>query len=70
MISKKEFIKSLSQVIKKKDKIIVIYSNTSQFLNKFEYSNKLVPEILDLIENFVTKNRTLILPSFSTNFNP
>ena len=51
MITKKEFHRSLNQVIKKKDKVIVIYSNTSKLLNKFEYSKKLVPEILDLIEN-------------------
>ena len=67
MITKKEFHRSLNQVIKKKDKVIVIYSNTSKLLNKFEYSKKLVPEILDLIENFITKDRTLILPSFSSS---
>jgi len=65
MITKNEFIKSLAQVIKQKDEIVVIYSDVSQLLIKFEFNNNLTSEILDIIENFVTKNRTLILPSFS-----
>jgi aminoglycoside N3'-acetyltransferase len=67
MITKKEFVESLHQVIKKKDEIIVLYSDISKFLDKVEYNKKLISEILDLIESFITKNRTLILPSFSAN---
>lgn len=67
MITKKEFIQSLRNVIKKEDKVIVIYSNTSKLLNEFTFDKNLVPEILNLIENFITKDRTLILPSFSAD---
>ena len=61
MITKDEITKSLTQVIKKKDEVIVIYSDISQLLNKFENNNNLISEILNLIESFITKNRTLIL---------
>lgn len=67
MISKNEFIKSLKEIIKKDDKVIVIYSNASRLLSKFKYNKNLVSQILDLIESFVSKDRTLILPSFSAN---
>jgi aminoglycoside N3'-acetyltransferase len=67
MITKNEITKSLNQVIKQKDEIVVIYSDFSKFLDKFEKHDDLISEILDLIENFITKNRTLILPSFSAN---
>ena len=67
MINNKDFIKSLDQVIKKDDKVIVIYSGISSFLNKIEYKKNIVSELLSLIENFVTKKRTLIFPSFSAN---
>ena len=65
MITKKDFFESLSQVIDKNDKVIVIYSGLSKFLNKFSFQKKLVSEILTSIEEFVTKDRVLILPSFS-----
>ena len=68
MITKKDFVESLNQVINKNDKVIVIYSGISSFLNKFEYQKNLTSEILTLIENFITKDRVLILPSFSGNF--
>lgn len=67
MISKNEVTKSLNQVIKQKDEVIVLYSDISKLLCKFEYNNNLIAEILNLIESFITKNRTLILPSFSAN---
>ena len=65
MITKKDFFESLNQVIHKNDKVIVIYSGLSQFLNKFSIKKNLVSEILTSIEKFVTKDRTLIFPSFS-----
>ena len=65
MISRNDFLKSLGQVVNKNDKIIVIYSGLSSFLNKFSFKKKLVSEILTLIERFVGNERTLILPSFS-----
>jgi aminoglycoside N3'-acetyltransferase len=67
MITKKDFIESLNQVINKNDKVIVIYSGISSFLNKFPYQKNLTSEILTFIENFITKDRILILPSFSAN---
>ncbi len=67
MISKKDFINSLDQVINKKDKIIVIYSGISSFLHKFSLERNTVQEVLTLIENFIGKQRTLILPSFSAD---
>ena len=67
MIFKNEFIKSLKEVIKKEDHVIVIYSNASKLLNKFKYNKNLISQILDLIESVISKDRTLILPSFSAN---
>ena len=67
MITKKNFVESLNQVINKNDKVIVIYSGISSFLNKFPYQKNLTSEILTLIEDFITKDRVLILPSFSAN---
>ena len=65
MINDNQFLKSLKEVIKKNDEVIIIYSNLSQLLNKFKFNNNLLPHVLDLIENFVTQERTLILPSYS-----
>ena len=65
MITKNDLVKSLGQVINKNDKIIVIYSGISSFLNKFSFNKNLTSEILNIIENFVSRKRTLILPSFS-----
>ena len=65
MISRNDFLRSLGQVINKNDKIIVIYSGLSSFLNKFSFKKKLASEILTLIERFVGNERTLIFPSFS-----
>lgn len=67
MITEKDFIQSLGQVIKKKDKVVVIYSGFSNFLNKFDFKNNLIPKILNTIEKFITKERILLLPSFSSN---
>lgn len=67
MVFKNEFIESLKEVIKKEDQVIVIYSNASKLLSNFKYNKDLIPEILNLIESFITKDRTLILPSFSAN---
>ena len=50
MITKKNFVESLNQVINKNDKVIVIYSGISSFLNKFPYQKNLTSEILTLID--------------------
>ena len=39
MISKNEVTKSLNQVIKQKDEVIVLYSDISKLLCKFENNN-------------------------------
>ena len=58
MITKKDFVESLKQVINKNDKVIVIYSGISSFLNKFPYQKNLTSEILTLIEDFITKDNS------------
>lgn len=67
MISKNEFIKSLKEVIKTEDEVIVIYSNASKLLSKLKYNKNLIAQILDSIESVISKDRTLILPAFSSN---
>ena len=69
MINERDFLKSLDDVIDKKDKIIVLYSGLWTFIDKIKFkTNKInqIPEkILRLIEKKIGKKRTLLIPSFS-----
>jgi len=69
MITEKDFLHSLDEVIEKKDKIIVLYSGLWTFINKINFNikknNQIPTRVLELIEKKVGKKRTLLLPSFS-----
>tara|TARA_B100000989_G_C19428130_1_gene421744 strand:+ start:48 stop:860 length:813 start_codon:yes stop_codon:yes gene_type:complete len=61
-----ESIKSaFEKVILKKDKVIILYSGVWSFINKLEFKNDIGKKILQIVESVVTKERTLIIPSFS-----
>ena len=67
MITEKILLESLNEVITKKNKVIVIYSGLWTFINKIKFKNQNISKtILNLIEKFIGKNRTLIVPSFSS----
>ena len=67
MITEKVIIESLSEVINKKNKVIVIYSGLWTFINKIKFNNtNIAKTILNLIEKFIGEDRTLIIPSFSS----
>ena len=67
MITEKILLDSLNEVITKKNKVIVIYSGLWTFINKIKFKNPNISKtILNLIEKFIGKNRTLIVPSFSS----
>ena len=69
MIKEIDFIKSLDEVIEKKDKVIVIYSGLWTFIDKlnfiYKHKNQIPNLILQIIEKKVGKKRLLLLPSFS-----
>lgn len=68
MIAEKDIFKAFSEVISEKDEVVVIYSGIFSFISKISFKTKKIPEkILNIIEEIVTKKRTLILPSFSAN---
>jgi len=68
MLNEKDFYKAFKEVILKDDRVIVLYSGLSNFIYNIKFNNKNIPKIfLDILEEIVTKNRTLILPSFSGN---
>ena len=67
MITEKVITDSLNEVITKKNKVIVIYSGLWTFINKIKFNNANIGKtILNLIEKFIGENRTLIIPSFSS----
>lgn len=65
-LTEKDFKKAFNEVISDKDEIIVLYSGTSSFISKIDFRNKNIAKVLlNIIEEIVTKKRTLILPAFS-----
>jgi len=68
MLNEKDFFNSFEEVISKKDDVIVMYSGISSFIFNIKFKNKNIPKtLLNILEKVTTKNRTLILPSFSSN---
>ena len=68
MLNEKDFYKAFEEVISKKDRVVVIYSNISNFIFNIKFKNKNIPKtLLNILEKIITKNRTLILPAFSAN---
>jgi aminoglycoside N3'-acetyltransferase len=68
MLNEKEFFNAFEEVISKKDDVIVIYSGISSFIFNIKFKSKNIPKtLLSILEKVTTKNRTLILPSFSSN---
>lgn len=69
MITERDFLNSFDEIIESKDKIIVIYSGIWSFINKIKFKIKkdseIPKKILELIEQKIGKERTLLLPSFS-----
>ena len=66
LINEKDIIQAFNAVIKKKDKVIVLYSALWSFIFNIRFKEKNISrKILELIEKLVTKKRTLILPAFS-----
>jgi aminoglycoside N3'-acetyltransferase len=57
----------LKKIIKKEDKVIVVYSGVWSFINKLSFKKNIAKKILNIIERVVTKKRTLVLPAFSAN---
>jgi aminoglycoside N3'-acetyltransferase len=68
MLNEKDFYKAFEEVISKEDEVIVLYSGISNFIFNIKFKNTNIPKtLLNILEKVVTKNRTLILPSFSAN---
>jgi hypothetical protein len=68
MLTEKDFYKAFSEVISEKDEIIVLYSGISSFIFNINFKSKNIPKtLLSILEKIITKKRTLILPSFSSN---
>jgi len=68
MVNEEDIRKAFEEVIAKEDEVIVLYSGISNFITDINFKNKNIPKILlNIIEKIVTKNRTLVLPSFSAN---
>lgn len=68
MISETDFEIALDQVIKDDDKIIILYSGLTSFIQRLKFKiskpHEIPNTILDLIEKKIGKERTLFLPSF------
>jgi len=66
-INEEDFVTAFSKVIKKEDKVIVLYSGLWSFIFNIRFTNKSIPKkVLRIIEGVVGKDRTLLLPSFSS----
>ena len=65
-ITETDIINAFRDVIKKNDKVIVLYSGLWSFIFNIKFKNKNIPKtLLEIIEQLITKKRTLILPAFS-----
>ena len=66
LINEDDFVEAFNKVIKKDDKVIVLYSGLWSFIFNIKFKDKNIPKkILELLENLITKERTLLLPAFS-----
>ena len=66
LINEDDFIKAFSKVIKNDDQVIVLYSGLWSFIFNIRFKNKNISKkLLELIENFITKKKTLLLPASS-----
>ena len=65
LIDENEIHSSFKKIIKPSDNTIVLYSGIWSFINKISFRKNISKKILDIIEEIVTPNRTLIIPSFS-----
>ena len=66
LITEDDFIKAFNKVIKKEDKVIVLYSGLWSFIFNIRFKDKdISKKLLELIENLISKERTLLLPAFS-----
>ena len=66
LIDEEEIYISFKKVIKPSDTTIVLYSGIWSFINKISFRKKIGKKILDIVEDIVTPDRTLIIPSFSS----
>ena len=67
LIDENEIYTSFKKIIKPSDSTIVLYSGVWSFINKINFKKDIAKKLLDIIEKVVTPDRTLILPSFSSN---
>lgn len=65
LIDENQIHSSFKKIIKASDNTIVLYSGIWSFINKISFKKNISKKILDIIEEIVTPNRTLIIPSFS-----
>jgi len=66
LINEDDFIKAFSKVIKNDDQVIVLYSGLWSFIFNIRFKNKNISKkLLELIENLITKKKTLLLPASS-----
>jgi len=67
-INKNFILDSLDEVIDNKDEVIIFYSGVWSFIQYLDFdTNKIQFNILDALEEFTTKNRTIVFPSFTAN---
>ena len=66
LINEDEIIDGFNKVIKKSDKVIVLYSGLWSFIFNINFKKKKIPNyLLEIIEKIVSKKRTLVLPAYS-----
>jgi len=67
LLDENEIYASFRKIIKPTDTTIVLYSGVWSFINKVSFKKDLGKKILNIVEKIVTPDRTLILPSFSSD---
>jgi aminoglycoside N3'-acetyltransferase len=67
LIDENLIYKNFKKIIKNDDEVIVLYSGLWSFINQLSFKKNIAKKILDIIEEVVTRNRTLVLPAFSSN---
>lgn len=68
IINKNYIIDKLYKVIDNSDEVIIFYSGIWSFINYLDFLPKDIPgTFLNILEEFVGKNRTIVFPAFTSN---
>ena len=67
LITKEVIFDSFQKVIKKKDKVVLLYSGLWSLINKLEFKKNIGKNFLNILEEIVGKKKNFSTPFFFRN---